>query len=272
MHPRDRAIGVFDSGVGGLTVFKSLRKRLPSEHLIYFGDTARVPYGSKSKDTVTRYSLEIAKFLERKKIKLLVVACNSASALALKRLKSEISVPVIGVIKPAVRAARKASRSGTIGLIGTEATVLSGSYQRALKETLRSARIVAVACPLFVPFVEEGWWNHPTTKAVAQEYLRPLKRTKMDVLILGCTHYPLLKPLLKKVLGKRIQLIESGMETSREVARMLANHNLKRKSGKGSQTFFVSDGADRFRKLAGKFLRGTAARVQVVRLEEILGA
>ncbi|MFH1723397.1 MAG: glutamate racemase [Elusimicrobiota bacterium] len=261
-----RAIGVFDSGVGGLTVFKALRRALPSDRLLYFGDTARVPYGSKTREAVTRFSFEIARFLERQRIKLLVVACNSASALALPALKAALRVPVVGVIDPAVRAAAAASRTGTIGVIGTEATVASGAYQRALRALARGPRIVAAACPLLVPLVEEGWWRHPVTRSVAGEYLRPLLRTRMDVLILGCTHYPLIRGLLQRVAGRKVRLMDSGEETALEVKGLLAANGLLRRSGCGSEAFFVTDGPDRFHRLARRFLGGPSPRVRVVRL------
>lgn len=260
-----RAIGVFDSGVGGLTVLKSLRKVLPNERLLYFGDTARVPYGPKTREVVTRFSLEIGHFLEERQIKLLVVACNSASALALPSLKAALRVPVIGVVQPAVRVAVAASRTGTIGLIGTEATVASGAYQRALRGMARGPRIVSAACPLLVPLVEEGWWRHPVTERVAAGYLRPLRRTRMDALILGCTHYPLIKPLLQRLAGRGVRLIDSGEETAREVKGLLEADHLRRTAGRGMADFFVTDGPDRFRRLAKRFLGGACSRVRVVR-------
>ncbi|PCI37754.1 MAG: glutamate racemase [Elusimicrobia bacterium] len=261
-----RGIGVFDSGVGGLTVFKALRKELPHEKLIYFGDTARVPYGTKTKESVTRFSLEIAKFLEKRGIKLLVVACNTASSLALNVLKRNLDIPVVGVIRPAVRAAAAATQTGTIGVIGTEATVASGAYQKALAAIASCDRIIARPCPLFVPLVEEGWWEGAVAKAVAHEYLAPLKRSKMDALILGCTHYPMLAPLLRSVLGKKIRLIDSGSETARDVRAALEADGRLKRSGRGSETFFVTDGAERVKRLARRFLGRRTSRVSVVRL------
>jgi glutamate racemase len=260
------AIGVFDSGVGGLTVYKALRRELPLEKLVYFGDTARVPYGTKTKESVTRFSLEIADFLEKRGIKLLVVACNTASSLALAALKRELDVPVVGVIRPAVRAAAAATRTGTIGLIGTEATVGSGAYQKALSSIVSGDRIVSRSCPLFVPLVEEGWWDRSVTRAVAEEYLAPLKKSNMDAMILGCTHYPMLAPLLQKVVGKRVRLIDSGRETALEVRESLEASGLLRASGRGSDLFFVTDGAERVKRLARRFLGRTAPRVRVARL------
>ena len=261
-----RAIGVFDSGVGGLTVFKALRRELPREKLVYFRDTARVPYGTKTKESVTRFSLEIAHFLEKRGIKLLVVACNTASSLALAALKRELDIPVIGVIRPAVRAAASLSRTGTIGLIGTEATVASGAYQRALSTIVRGDRIVARPCPLFVSLVEEGWWDRPVVRMVAEEYLAPLKRSKMDALILGCTHYPMLAPLLQRVVGPKVRLVDSARETALEVRAVLESKGLLRRAGTGSDLFFVTDGAVRVKRLARRFLGGRSPRVHVARL------
>lgn len=260
------AIGVFDSGVGGLTVFKALRKELPREKLLYFGDTARLPYGTKSKASVTRFSLEIARFLEKRGIKMLVVACNTATSLALDALKRNLDIPVVGVIRPAVRAAAKATKTGIIGVIGTEATVASGAYQKALSSIVVGERIIARACPLFVPLVEEGWWDGPVTRAVAEEYLKPLKRSKMDAMILGCTHYPLLAPLLQRVVGSRVRLIDSCRETALEARSVLAERGLLVASGRGKDAFFVTDGAERIKRLARRFLGRGTPRVAVVRL------
>lgn len=261
---RDLPIGVFDSGVGGLTVLRALRREMPSERLLYFGDTARVPYGTKSKETVTRYALEVAGFLESKGVKHLVVACNSATALALPALRRAARVPVTGVIEPAVRAARRAANTGVVGVIGTEATVASGAYQAAWARAGGRGRIVAAACPLFVPLVEEGWWDTGVTREVARRYLGPLLKTRPRALILGCTHYPLLKPVLARCAGRGVALIDSGTETAAEVRRALEARSLLRRTGRGSEGFFVTDGPERFRRLAKRFL-GHAATPRVVR-------
>ena len=262
---KDSSIAVFDSGVGGLTVYKALRRALPAERLIYFGDTARLPYGSKSPAVVARFSVEIARFLRKKDIKLFVIACNSASALALGALRRELDVPVLDVIGPAVRAAVAVSRRGKIGVIGTNATIESGVYQRKIAQVLGSSHVTAIACPLFVPLVEEGWWEHPVTKAVAREYLKPFKGRQLDSVILGCTHYPLIKPLLKRTIGGKTQLIDSAVEVAREADRNLRSRGLRRERGKGGQSFYVTDGAERFRRLAQRILGGPRRRVQVVR-------
>lgn len=259
-----RPIGVFDSGVGGLTVLRALRKELPAERLLYLGDTARVPYGAKSQETVTRYSLEVGRFLEAKGVKHLVVACNTATALALPALVRSLGVGVTGVIEPAVRAALAAARGGDVGVIGTEATVASGAYQRAWRRAGGAGRMSAAACPLFVPLVEEGWWGHRVTREVARTYLARLGRRRPKALILGCTHYPLLKPVLASVAGKGTALIDSGAETAREVRARLGAAGLLRTSGAGGAEYFVTDGPERFERLARRFL-GKPAKARVVR-------
>jgi glutamate racemase len=261
----EKAIAVFDSGVGGLTVFKALRRTMPGERLIYFGDTARLPYGSKSKEVVRRFSLEIAGFLCRQDIKLYVVACNSATALALPALKARLKIPVLGVIQPAVRAAVAASASRVVGVIATEATITSGVYQRELRRLLGKACVPAAACPLLVPLVEEGWWEHPVTARVAGEYLRPLLRTRMDSLILGCTHYPLIRPLIARIAGPRVRLIDSAEAVACEADALLESRGLRRQAGRGCDTFYVTDAARRFRILAQRILGGDPLRVRLVR-------
>jgi glutamate racemase len=235
-------IGVFDSGIGGLTVLQAISKRLPGERLVYFGDTAHVPYGSKSPQAVTRYSVAVAKFLEKKGIELLVIACNTSSAVALSALRKAVKVPVIGVIEPGARAAASGRK---VGLIGTEATVASGAYARALGRPLR-----AQACPLFVPLVEEGWWNHRATTEVAKQYLKGMRG--VDTLILGCTHYPLLKKTIAKILPKT-RLVDSAEETAKQVEALRG-----KKKGTGRKDFFVSDDPKRFIKLAKRM--GVKAR------------
>lgn len=259
-----RPIGVFDSGVGGLTVLRALRKELPSERLVYLGDTARVPYGTKSQDTVTRYSLEVGRFLEARGVKHLVVACNTATALALPALVKSLGVGVTGVIEPAVRAALAAAGGGAVGVIGTEATVASGAYQEAWAGGGGRGRVVSAACPLFVPLVEEGWWDTGVTREVARTYLRPLLKARPRALILGCTHYPLLKPVLSRCAGRRVALIDSGTETAAEVRRALEARSLLRVKGRGTEGFYVTDGPERFERLARRFL-GHAAAPRVVR-------
>ncbi|MBI4349447.1 MAG: glutamate racemase [Elusimicrobia bacterium] len=263
----NRPIGVFDSGVGGLTVLQAIARRLPGESLVYFGDTAHLPYGNKSREAVTRFSLEVARFLRRRDIKLLVVACNTASALALPRLKRELGIPVIGVIEPGARAAARATRTRRVGIIATEATVSSNAYQSALRRLLPGVKAVGKACPLFVPLVEEGWWSHPVTTAVAREYLAEVSKARVDTLILGCTHYPLLKPALASVVGPGVRLIDSAEETAREVAELLERLNLRSPRRKAAHRFFASDGPKRFLSLAKRLLGVTADRVTIWRFE-----
>ncbi|HAM34486.1 MAG TPA: glutamate racemase [Elusimicrobia bacterium] len=259
---RKRPIGVFDSGIGGLTVFKALSRRMPEEDLIYFGDTAHVPYGSKSKETVTRYSLEVAGFLASLRIKALVVACNTSSALALDEVARRLKMPVLGVIKPGAQAAAAATRNGQVGIIGTEATIASGAYTAALRARLPRVRVRAVACPLFVPLVEAGWWGHRATVLVARHYLAGLQRAGIDTLILGCTHYPLLKGVIRRVVGPRVRLIDSAEQTAIETEKLLLRLGLRRGAGRGKRRFFVSDAPRRFLKLARRLLGVRVARVE----------
>jgi glutamate racemase len=255
-------IGVFDSGLGGLTVFKALARRMPEESLVYFGDTAHVPYGSKSPEAIARYSAAVARFLSGRGIKLLVVACNTSSAWALPAIRRAAKVPVIGVIEPGARAALAASRGGRIGIIGTEATVKSGAYPKALKALSPRALSVTAACPLFVPLVEEGWWSGPVVEAVARKYAAPLKTARVDTVILGCTHYPYLKPVLAKAMGPRVRLIDSAEETARETERVLSDLGLRAARGRrGRREFFASDAPDRFARLGRRMLGTTIPRV-----------
>jgi glutamate racemase len=236
---------------------------MPEENLIYFGDTAHVPYGSKSRATVTRYSLEVAGFLASRRIKALVVACNTSSALALDTVARSLDVPVLGVIRPGADAAAAATRSGRVGIIGTEATIASGAYTAALRERRPGVRVIPLACPLFVPLVEEGWWGHPATVLAARQYLTPLRRSDIDTLILGCTHYPLLKGVVRRVMGPGVRLIDSAEATARETERLLLDRGLRRHRGRGRQRFFVSDDPRRFLKLARRLLRLRPGRVEL---------
>ncbi len=248
-------IGVFDSGIGGLTVVHELMRQLPHESIIYFGDTARVPYGNKSPETVQRYSREIADFLQQRGVKAIVVACNTATAHALPMLRAERAIPVIGVVEPGARAAVAASRSGAIGVIGTAGTVRSGAYDRAIHALRPDARVTAQACPLFVPLVEEGWTDRDATRLVAQEYLRPVVGHNVDTVVLGCTHYPLLKPLLHDVLGADERLIDSAEETAAETARVLHDRGLSAPDGATPRYHFVaSDEPSLFLALGQRFL------------------
>ena len=259
-------LGVFDSGIGGLTVARALFERLPRESIIYFGDTARVPYGPKSPETVRRYSAEILAFLLKRGVKAVVVACNTSTAHALASLKEQSPVPVVGVIEPGARAAVAATKSGTIGVIGTAGTIASGAYERAIKALRPDARVHAQACPLFVPLVEEGWFDHPATELIAREYLEPLKKAGVDVLVLGCTHYPLLKTLLARVMGPGVTLVDSAEETAKVVAAELEAGGLLADGGNHEHRFVVSDDEPHFRKVGARFLGGKIKQVEVVPL------
>ena len=256
-------LGVFDSGIGGLTVARALFERLPKESVIYFGDTARVPYGPKSPETVRRYSAEILAYLLKRGVKAVVVACNTSTAHALSHLQEHSPVPVVGVIEPGARAAVAATKTGTIGVIGTAGTIASGAYERAIKKLHPDARVHAQACPLFVPLVEEGWFDHPATELIAREYLGPLTQAGVDVLVLGCTHYPLLKPLLARVMGQGVTLVDSAEETAKAVAAELETRHLLSSGGSHDHLFVVSDDEPHFRKVGARFLGGKIKQVEV---------
>ena len=257
----NRAIGVFDSGVGGLTVLHSIVKRLPRENTVYVGDTARVPYGTKSPRTVTQYSLEIGDFLSHVPVKALVVACNTASAFALDALKDRFGLPIIGMIDPAARKAVAASKNGRIGVIGTAGTVKSGAYDRAIKHISPDIEVIGHACPLFVPLAEEGWLSNDIARMSAQKYLEPMKRHGVDTVILGCTHYPLLKEVIAEVLGEGVTLIDSGDEAALELDGLLEEKGLHRKEGEASHSFYVTDTPDRFVEIGERFLGDRVSNV-----------
>jgi glutamate racemase len=260
-------IGIFDSGIGGLTVARAIYERLPHESTIYFGDTARVPYGPKSPDTVRRYSLEILHWLLAQKVKAVVIACNTSTAHALEALQAESPVPVIGVIDPGARAAVSAMRGGPIGVIGTAGTIASNAYARAIQSAKPGARVEQKACPLFVPLVEEGWFDHPAAVLVATEYLEPMKRAGVDVMVLGCTHYPLLKPLLQRIMGPDIRLIDSGEETAATVYNALRSSGLDAPATASPEhRFVVSDDEARFRQVGTRFIGERLGKAEVVAL------
>jgi glutamate racemase len=249
-----KAIGVFDSGVGGLTVVKELIRQLPGEDIIYFGDTARVPYGIKSKETVIRFSIENILFLLKQDVKLICVACNTVSSVALPVIKNHFRVPIVGVITPGVREAVYATKNKRIGVIGTRSTIRSRTYEKEIKQLAPSVKVLAVACPLFVPFVEEGWRKEKVVQDVAKAYLKPLKDARVDTVILGCTHYPLLKPVLKQILGKQTRLIDSAKQVAMEVKEILAQEGMLNKGRRARHKFYVSDNPEGFRELAKRFL------------------
>ncbi len=264
-----RPIGVFDSGIGGLTAVREIFRQLPHESVVYFGDTARLPYGNKSKETVTRFSVEIASFLVRQNVKCIVVACNTASSHALDALRMRWELPVIGVIDPAAKAAVASSPHGLIGVVGTLATVGSGAYPEAIHRRVPGANVLSRACPLFVPLVEEGWLDHHVTRLVAEEYLTELRAANLESLILGCTHYPLLAPLLHELMGPAVHLVDSGAEAARATAQLLAERGqLAGDPGsRGPQHhFFLSDEPRRrsFARVAQGFLGRPLPHVTVV--------
>ena len=239
-------------------------RQLPHERIIYFGDTARVPYGPKSPDTVRRYSHEISAYLESQDVKAIVVACNTATAHALPMLRTALSIPVVGVVEPGARAAVAASRRRELGVIGTAGTIGSGAYERAIRAIAPDAHILARACPLFVPLVEEGWVDRDATRLIAHEYLEPLQRAGVDTLVLGCTHYPLLKPLLAEILGEDVVLIDSAHETAAETARVLSSRGLlnTEPNDKPAHRFIASDAPDHFLRLGQRFLGSTLECVE----------
>jgi glutamate racemase len=256
-------VGVFDSGLGGLTVVKELVQHLPNERIVYFGDTARVPYGTKSAETIIRYSREIVRALLKHKVKMVVVACNTASSLALDVLKKEFDVPVLGVIEPGAKKAAGVTRNKKVGIIATSSTVKSGKYAKKIMQIDRRINVTSRPCPLFVPLVEEGWFDHPVTYEVAREYLNEMKKNKIDTLILGCTHYPLLKDVLHEVMGPRVQLVDSAREVALEVKEELAKRRLLRTHlGPCRHMFIVTDEPKQFMRLASRFLGGGVKNVR----------
>ena len=251
-----RPIGIFDSGVGGLTVVKRIEELLPHEEIIYFGDTARVPYGTKSKETVTRFSVENVEFLMGFNVKMIIVACNTASSLSLEFLKRCFKVPLIGVIEPGAKSAVDSTRNNRIGVIGTRATISSGAYEKAIKKLNSNISLYIQTCPLFVPLVEEGWLDEDVTGDVARVYLAPLKKRQIDTLILGCTHYPLLSYAIRKVMGKSMLFIDSAKEVAKEAKGILAACGLLNGTRQRRNTkFFVSDEPDSFIRMGKRFLK-----------------
>jgi len=273
LAPDQRPIGVFDSGVGGLTVVKQLLKKFPWESIVYFGDTARIPYGTKSEEIVRRYALEDSIFLLDKNVKVVVVACNTASAIAVSMLKEILSVPVIGVIEPGAKAAVRYTKNQKIGVIGTAATIRSNSYTKEILALQPEAQIIPQACPLFVPLVEEGWIDDETTYLVAERYLQGLRLNKIDTLILGCTHYPLLRNAIQKTVGKKVKLVDSGVETAEEVELILKKNRLLANMEQTPKNYFyLSDMPYKFQEIAERFLERSIPHVETINFENyILG-
>jgi len=261
------AIGVFDSGMGGLTVVRELMLQLPNESIIYFGDTARVPYGPKSPDTVLRYSREITSYLKGEGVKTLVVACNTATAHALPALRREFDMPIVGVIEPGARAAATATKTKRVGVIGTAGTIKSRAYEKEIRKLLPDVEVTAQACALFVPLVEEGWLDSEVTHAVARNYLASIVSAEVDTLVLGCTHYPLMKTVIGNVVGRDVRLIDSAQETARQAAEILREHGLENETPDGARyRFIASDAPDTFLGLGERFLGSPIDRVEKVTL------
>ena len=267
---RNAPIGVFDSGIGGLTVAREIMRQMPGEHIVYFGDTARVPYGSKSKNTVIRFSRQIANFLRTKQVKAIVVACNTASAHALEVLEAEQDIPVIGVIKAGAQTAAQTTKNGRIGVIATRGTVDSGMYEQVLTQLDPKFQVFGKACPLFVPLVEEGLTNDFITEEVARRYVKDLQYKDIDTLILGCTHYPLLRTLLRKVMGEEVTLVNPAYETAIELKQLLQEKGLDRQEDRENPAryeFYVSDLADQFQEFANSILPYDVAGTEQIDIE-----
>lgn len=250
-------IGVFDSGVGGLTVAREIMRQMPKERIVYFGDTARVPYGSKSRSTIVRYTRQIIHFLETKQVKAIVIACNTASAYALEEVSTEHNIPIIGVVKPGAKQAAAATVNGKIGVIGTVATIESKLYTKYIHEHNEAAQVFGKACPLFVPLVEEGWTKDPVTQEVASRYLSPLMDTGIDTLIMGCTHYPLLRGMIRTIMGEHVTLINPAYETAVALGQLLDEKGIRNDGNAATplrHEFYVSDAAERFMEFANSIL------------------
>lgn len=268
---RTAPIGVFDSGVGGLTVAREIMRNLPNEDIVYFGDTARVPYGSKSKDNIIRYSRQIIHFLQTKGVKAIVIACNTASALALDAVKDEFDIPIIGVVEPGARAALAVTETKKVGVIGTEATVRSAMYEKIIQGLEPDVTVVAKACPLFVPLVEEGFKKHHVTDEIIDYYLASLKQTDIDALILGCTHYPLLRSKIREYVGDKITLVNPAYETAMDLRVILQENEMENpdtEGDHGSYSFYVSDAADKFKQFANSILPYDIETTKQINIEE----
>ncbi len=262
---KERPIGIFDSGLGGLTVFKEVKKLLPKEDIVYFGDTARVPYGTKSKDTVTRFSVQDADFLAGLKVKMIVAACNTSSSFSLPALKRRYKIPVIGVIKPGAQKAANATKNLRVGVIGTRATISSGIYEKEIRKLNPKIKVASASCPLFVPLAEEGWLKGKVTKKIAARYLKALKKKDIDTIVLGCTHYPLLMSIIRSVLGKGVRLIDSATQTAIAVKKIIDEKEMRNpKKSKGRYRFYVSDEPELFKKIGARFLGSNIKNIKRV--------
>ncbi|MDH4231140.1 MAG: glutamate racemase [Nitrospirota bacterium] len=268
MSRESKPIGIFDSGIGGLTVLKEIYKQLPYESTVYLGDTARVPYGIRSPETVTRYSFENTRFLFSKEVKMIVIACNTASSVSLESVRSSVSVPVVGVIEPGAKAAAAATINKKIGVIGTEATIKSNSYAKAILNIDKDIEVFGVACPLLVPLVEEGWTEGSIAEMTAEKYLQDIKKNGIDTLVLGCTHYPLMKGILSRVMGENVNLIDSAIETAREIRAVLHDLSLLNSSGEEIiREFYVTDSPEKFKSVGERFLGEHIQHIKKIKLE-----
>lgn len=271
MH-KDAPIGVFDSGVGGLTVAREIMRQIPNEKIIYFGDTARLPYGDKSRKTVTRYSEQIVRFLKTFQVKTIVVACNTASAYALDTLEKDIDIPIVGVIKPGAKTAVDVTQNGRIGVIATEATISSQMYTKYITNLNPSVTIYEKACPLFVPLVEEGLWEDPVTDEIVRRYLTELIDIDIDTLILGCTHYPLIRSTLRRIIGDKVTLVNPAYETAIELRQLLSEMNMLNEEtpglGSNQYQFYVSDKAEKFVRFANSIINYGILSAKTVNMEE----
>ena len=269
---RDAPIGVFDSGVGGLTVAREIMRNLPSEKIVYFGDTARVPYGSKSRDTVIRYSRQIIHFLKEQQVKAIVIACNTASAFALDAVQHEQDIPVLGVIGAGAKVAAEETVNKRVGVIGTVGTVGSGIHEAYLKKLDPEITVIGKACPLFVPLVEEGWLHDPVTVEVANRYLQELKDKDVDTLILGCTHYPLIRSTVGRIMGDQVTLVNPAYETARELKELLQQYNILNEEephlGENKYQFYVSDGAEKFKRFANSIIKYGILSAKTIKIDE----
>ncbi len=272
MIDKNAPIGVFDSGVGGLTVVKEIMHQIPNEKIIYFGDTARVPYGNKSQETITKYSRQIVRFLQMQHVKAIVVACNTASAYALDAIEKEVDIPVIGVVKPGAKVASEATRNGKIGVIATAGTIGSDIYSRYIKEINDKVKVFGKACPLFVPLVEEGLWQDPVTDEIAKRYLAELIDIDIDTLVLGCTHYPLIRKTVGRIMGEDVTLVNPAYETARELRELLEEKAILREEapilGDNRYQFFVSDSSEKFKWFANSIIKYGILSAKTINIEE----
>ena len=264
-------VGVFDSGVGGLTVAREISRQLPNENSVYFGDTARVPYGSKSQNTIIRFSEQIIRFLKTKDVKAIVIACNTASALALDAVRDEFDLPIMGVVIPGARAAVEATKNRKVGVVGTDATVQSGMYTKVIHGMAPDITVIEKACPLFVPLVEEGFKEHPVTGEIIEYYLESMRSTDIDAMILGCTHYPLLRSRIREYMGDKIQIVNPAYETAMDLKRLLKEQGMANDGATPQHSrysFYVSDAAEKFRRFANTVMPFDVPTTNVVNIEE----